>query len=368
MGLHFDVGHLLREDAVDPARKIKRKGQQQAVKRAGVTERAIQASLKKTVRQPKGIEVQYQAFLVSLQRQVNAEIRKALPSLYATLDLVRFDALSDDVVSAFDSLRATIRKLSIATAGVLTLGVQNFGAKTQQFNDAKYDDPLMRLLGIGDVSADIEQNIVSGWVTENVQLVANMNVEQVGKMETLFLRSLRDGSRSGQVVGEVNDILGGSINRARLIARDQIGKLDGQLTRQKQLAAGIPGYVWRGALDARERPSHVAREGLKFKWASPPPDGHPGQAVLCRCNAEPDLSHLGVEFDPEPRSEADFSQTTPEKQREAKRIQAQKRARRAKREARAARPQVVAQAAPPPPLPIAADDDELVSIRVPFRF
>ncbi len=325
--------------ATDPAVKIRREATQMRVEQAGVSKRSIQASLKKTTREPKGIEVGYQAFLVSLQKQINALIREALPSLYSTLDLARVDALrsdglSDDVVTAFNALRTSIRNLSTKTDGVLRIGVQDFGNKTAQFNDAKYDDPLMHLIGIGDVSANIEQSILSGWVTENTQLVRNMNVEQTGKLETLFLRSLRDGSRSAQVVGEVATILGPSgqnINRARLIARDQIGKLDGQLSRQKQTEAGIQGYVWRGALDGRERPSHVAREGIHFDWDDPPPDGHPGQPVQCRCSAEPDLSFLGEEFAPEPRSESDFSQTTKAERRKSLNIQARQRRRRAAR-------------------------------------
>ena len=324
------------------------------VSQAGVSKASIQASLKKTTREPKGIEVGYQAFLVSIQKQINALIRKSLPELYSLLDLARrndggsgphgmwmgnefterTDGLSDDVVAAFNSLRTSIRNLSTKTDGVLRVGVQDHGNKTAAFNDAKYDDPLMNLLGIGDVSANIEQSILNGWVTENTQLVGNMNAQQLGKLETLFLRSLRDGSRSAQVVGEVAHILGPSgenINRARLIARDQIGKLDGQLTRQKQTESGIKGYAWRGALDGRERPSHVAREGVIFQWNAPPPDGHPGQPVQCRCSAEPDLSFLGKEFAPEPRSESDFSQTTKAEQSKSRNIQARQRRRRAAR-------------------------------------
>ncbi len=316
--------------AVDPAIQIRREAAQLRVAQAGVTPRAIQASLKKTTREPKGIEVGYQAFLVSIQKQINALIRKQLPELFAILDRVRVDSVrsdgvSDDVLASFETLRGFVNNLAVKTDGVLRVGVQDFGIKTAQFNDAKYDDPLMNLLGIGDVSASIEQSILEGWVTENTQLIRNMNVEQLGKLETLFLRSLRDGSRSAQVTGDVSAILGGSVERARLIARDQIGKLDGQLSQQKQTEAGIDGYAWRGALDGRERPSHVAREGLIFKWNAPPPDGHPGQPVQCRCQPEPDLSHLGEEFAPDPPGDADLSDTTPEARKKSRNQQAKNR-------------------------------------------
>lgn len=306
---------------------------------AGVTKGAVNAALKKTTRQPKGIEISYAGFLVGQQRQVNVEIVRQLDSMRSILDVARrddgarFDDLNDDIVTAFASLKAAIAKLASATGGVLRLGVAEHGAKTAAFSDAKYASPVMRVLGIGNASSTVERSILRGWAAENVQLIQNMNAEQIGKLETLFLRSLRDGSRSSQVTADVETILGGSVNRARLIARDQIGKLSGQLDRQKQTEAGVDSYVWRGSLDSRERPAHVAREGNVYAWNAGPPDGNPGQPVQCRCTAEPNLAPLlGDEFEPEPTklSVAARAQLAEEHAANTRR-QAAKRRKRAKR-------------------------------------
>jgi uncharacterized protein with gpF-like domain len=40
------------------------------------------------------------------------------------------------------------------------------------------------------------------------------------------------------------------------------------------------------------RDAHFDREGRTFTWADPPDDGHPGEAINCRCQAEPDLEGL----------------------------------------------------------------------------
>lgn len=45
-------------------------------------------------------------------------------------------------------------------------------------------------------------------------------------------------------------------------------------------------YIWRTLKDAKARPSHLLREGKIFEWASPPEDGHPGEAPGCRCWAQ----------------------------------------------------------------------------------
>lgn len=330
-------------NAMRTIRALQRDALRRQFQATGVTRRQVQADLKKTTRYPKSLSVSYSAFLVGAQRKVNAEIRKQLEAAALILDtarrsdaaVTRVDDLNDEIIAAFRALRELVQRLSSATEGVLRLGIAAHGSKTAAFNEDKYASPTMRLLGIGNASAGIERRVVRGWIAENVGLITNMNGEQVGKLETLFLRALRDGSRSAQIQTDVSAILRGSENRARLIARDQIGKLNGQLDRQKQTAAGLDSYVWRGALDERERKKHVEREGNVYRWDRPPQGGHPGQDVQCRCSPEPNLEPLlGKEFAPEPRSEADFSRATDDARAENRRKIAAKRRRRAKRAAR----------------------------------
>lgn len=75
--------------------------------------------------------------------------------------------------------------------------------------------------------------------------------------------------------------------RAVLIGSDQVGKLYGQINQYYQQKNGIESYVWRTMMDNRVRPEHRAREGKIFRWDNPPPDGHPGYPVKCRCYADP---------------------------------------------------------------------------------
>jgi SPP1 gp7 family putative phage head morphogenesis protein len=119
---------------------------------------------------------------------------------------------------------------------------------------------------------------------------------------------IRWGSRNepGGLQKQLMDRLGISERHATLIARDQIGKLQGQVTQATQQAAGVVSYVWRTVDDERVRgrpggrypkanPSHWALDGLTFQWDHPPvcgpgsQRGHPGHAILCRCFASPIL-------------------------------------------------------------------------------
>jgi hypothetical protein len=92
-----------------------------------------------------------------------------------------------------------------------------------------------------------------------------------------------------------------TLQRAKVIARDQTAKMTSSFNATRQKSAGITEYIWRTAKDQRVvgRPAglfpvgnpkhmnHYEREGKTFRWDKPPPDGHPGMAIQCRCYAEP---------------------------------------------------------------------------------
>lgn len=78
-------------------------------------------------------------------------------------------------------------------------------------------------------------------------------------------------------------------SRARLIARDQTGKLTSDLNRIRQEQAGIESYIWRTSQDERVRPRHRDLQGKEYKYGEPTgaEDGlPPGQPVQCRCVAQ----------------------------------------------------------------------------------
>lgn len=115
--------------------------------------------------------------------------------------------------------------------------------------------------------------------------------------------------------------------RAKLIARDQVGKLQGALHEARQKDLGIESYVWRTSRDERvsgnpggaypdadssspTHGDHHEREGRRFAWKKEGgrlvevlkdgttrgtvyADGHPGEPIQCRCFAEPLIVELG---------------------------------------------------------------------------
>jgi SPP1 gp7 family putative phage head morphogenesis protein/excisionase family DNA binding protein len=75
---------------------------------------------------------------------------------------------------------------------------------------------------------------------------------------------------------------------SRLIAHDQINKLNGRLNQTRQEAAGVTEFIWRTQGDSLVREEHAAINGQKFLWAEGAPiEGLPGEPINCRCHAEP---------------------------------------------------------------------------------
>jgi SPP1 gp7 family putative phage head morphogenesis protein len=147
-------------------------------------------------------------------------------------------------------------------------------------------------------------------VAENVKLIRSVPTKYFGRLESVIRERVREGLRHEEIAALLERDFAGKgpeLERARssaeLIARDQTLKFYGTTNRIRQQQLGVARYRWRTARDERvrgnpggrypqARPSHFAREDKIFEWDAPPPDGHPGQAVNCRCISEPVFEDL----------------------------------------------------------------------------
>ena len=139
-------------------------------------------------------------------------------------------------------------------------------------------------------------------------LITAVGDDTRAKVSQLVFTGIQNGERHELIAkkifstGEIGELKNPPFNnayrRCEIIARDQIGKLNGGIVRARQVGLGIDRYIWRNVMDERVRgnpngkykkavPSHWAREGLVFDWKNPPADGNPGEPILCRCWAEP---------------------------------------------------------------------------------
>jgi SPP1 gp7 family putative phage head morphogenesis protein len=219
---------------------------------------------------------------------VRARLLPELPSLLARHDDVRHDVRASEILGKI--AREIADKLNPSELGSF---VKRYGAETSKFQREQLHRQLRAGLGINVVAADPDLNaVLERFAAENVALIRSLPTRYLDDVETRVARAVRTGARAEDVAAELEARLGVAEDRARLIARDQIGKLNGELNKTRQEALGVDAFVWRTSRDERVRPAHAAREGKSFMWTEPPADGIPGEAVNCRCFAEPSLTAL----------------------------------------------------------------------------
>ena len=256
--------------------------------------------------EPRGLERAYLSDIIKLiepARELVDELLVArLPEFDSELainDTMRADAYPDELERIFGDIK--LRYGQIVSAGDVTSTASSQASQIDLFNREQTARQFKRVLGI-DVFALTPQltTEISAFTVDNVGLIESIPQRYLDEVENTALRNLRAGNRSPTWQHELRERYDVTESRAALIARDQTNKFNGELNRARQTSLGIEGYTWRTAGDERVRPTHEAIDGNVYAWSGrpAPPEGHPGQPIQCRCQAEPDveaaLERLGV--------------------------------------------------------------------------
>jgi SPP1 gp7 family putative phage head morphogenesis protein len=199
----------------------------------------------------------------------------------------------------------------------------DIGQKTSQWNSKEWQKILKATLAV-DVfqSEPFLRDQLASFSAENTRLITKMTQEAIGEIDGLVQRGIASGRRIEAIQKDIRERFGVTRRKAKLIARDQVAKLNGQLTQLRQTNLGVTKYVWRTSDDERVRgkpggkypsavPSHWVMEGKLCVWDDPtvyideegkrqprsglsPPgvELHPGQDYQDRCFAEPVLQDL----------------------------------------------------------------------------
>lgn len=154
------------------------------------------------------------------------------------------------------------------------------------------------------------------WEQENYRLIKGLGEEYVCKLNSTITLAIQEGWSYEKITTAIMSLSDQMVGwRARLTARDQIGKLNGLITKTQYQSIGMETYYWMTAHDERVRgnpsgkfpksiPSHWIMRDVLCTWkdASVYYDfaskkwvlrvgkmeiTHPGFAIACRCTAAP---------------------------------------------------------------------------------
>lgn len=184
----------------------------------------------------------------------------------------------------------------------LTRIARNTAAQVSEHNKGQLLKQLQQSIGIdlGDIAAQGLKPVIQTFTAENVALIKTLPQNMFDRIERQTLAAVRTGQRAADLEKAIrSETFGATKTQTMRIARDQINKLNGDLNRVRQQQIGVEKYIWRTSGDERVREEHAERDGEIFSWSEPagdpndPGDGaFPGDAIQCRCWAEPVLSDL----------------------------------------------------------------------------
>lgn len=258
---------------------------------------------------PTGIELAYFGALRPIVKAMTDATQGLIPQLEDVLNDARMDATSEEQARLARAKKRAERLIDRTAEKLadtlrpheLEAVAAKFGASTSKFQKEQLGRQVRAAAGLDlNKIASSEKGIkgrVEGWIAENVTLIRTLPSTYFDDVKNQVFGAIERGTRHEVLAAELRDRYEIPENRAALIARDQVGKLYGDLNAQRQQNLGVTDYIWRTVRDNRVRVEHEDREGETFSWADAPDGGHPGEDINCRCYAEPDLSDLSALLD-----------------------------------------------------------------------
>ena len=261
---------------------------------------------------PIAIERTYLNYLVQLidelEEAVIAKLFGRLPQLHVAAEsTLRADDFADDI-------REIMQALLVSSTGIFNQSEQvaaNIGLQISSFNDTQYRGIIKSTLGVNPLQGDpYLQTRLKVFARQNALLIESLPANALKDIEGIASRGLTSGRTVNEIEAEIRRKFDTTRARARLIARDQTGKLNAQLTEVRQKRIGINEYIWNDSDDERVRDSHSVLDGMICSWDDETTYrrpgskkwlkrssiggyiGHPGTDYQCRCWGEPVLEDI----------------------------------------------------------------------------
>lgn len=143
------------------------------------------------------------------------------------------------------------------------------------------------------------QSSMQAAAIQNANLIKSIPEQYLKNVSNSVFSNMRIGLLPSEVAKQLEDEYGVTQRRARFIARDQTSKVNGELTKQRQVDAGYEYFGWLDSHDERVRSSHHAianadvgyGKGI-YRWDDLPTNERgeriqPGSDYQCRCGSRP---------------------------------------------------------------------------------
>lgn len=238
---------------------------------------------------PRTVERAYSAALSRLFKAYTAPFMERIkPILENDLrrDSIQMDFLFDDLEKWDAQIYYDYQdpKPPLGKAGAIGVEatVAGYGWDTTVFNEKQWRKLMeMALPDAFPLDEPWVADAMDEWTKLNAALVDKAATQFYATAETTVRSAVQTGRRAEDVMRDLKKLDASLTDtRARLIARDQIGTLNGLLTQKRNESAGIEMYTWATAMDERVRgrpggkweytkETHWIMEGKLCRWDNP---------------------------------------------------------------------------------------------------
>lgn len=252
--------------------------------------------VKKRPKYPKNFERDYYRVLRAVVRRLKSATNNNIPMLAYSLRQDDDSTVTDAFVQAIlaellksMTIEDAISELELILAGVSSVVDANV---ISAFAEAVSVDVFLNDSALLDT-------VKAEWKAQQSRLVDSIVNTYIEKLQIIVSNAVQRGTAMSEVKEEIKVLLNTTDKRAKFIARNEVGNLNGIITMRRQVDCGISVYQWSSSHDERVRPSHAEMDGKYFYWNSdkvgeingikvyPAPKYHPCMDYNCRCVALP---------------------------------------------------------------------------------
>ncbi len=265
------------------------------------------------VNYPTTIEVFYKRLLLRLVKVLQTNIKQKvilrLSSLLVNYNVTKrkdddFSSIIDDILNEIEESGKIQITFILQQLPRIAKEIRKFVSRqvAKSVITPAFSIKIPETLGVNIFTAGYNKqtnDMLHSWVLANTRLIKTIPTNFLNDVAGVIETGFRSGLSYETITKDLQAKFDISENRAKLIARDQVAKLNSNLLRKEYLDLGLVEYEWSTSKDERVRTSHKAMQGKICSFNDPTTykenniwkkrsgingvEKHTGEDYQCRC-------------------------------------------------------------------------------------